>query len=43
MLNKIKRLWERYLADMAKENESQFGKGTLDCCKINSNDKRKQK
>lgn len=42
MLKKLKKLWNRYLEELAKENESQFGKGTLDCCKLNKNNKEKQ-
>lgn len=35
MLKKIKKVINNLLLDMAKENEQTFGKGSLDCCKIN--------
>ena len=40
MLKKIKKLINKFLDDIAKENEKQFGnKGQLDCCKLNSSKK----
>lgn len=35
MIKKLKNLIKNYLLDMAKENEETYGKGSLDCCKLN--------
>jgi hypothetical protein len=35
MLKKIKNAINKYLEDMAKENQKTFGKGRMDCCEIN--------
>ncbi len=40
MFDKIKKTVVKYLNDIAKENEKQFGKEKLDCCKLNGNQKR---
>lgn len=35
VLKRIKRAIINFLRKMAKENEKNFGKGTLDCCQLN--------
>ncbi len=40
MFKKIKRAINKFLNDIAKENEKQFGKEKMDCCKLNANQKR---
>lgn len=40
MLKKVKNAINKFLNDIAKENEKQFGKEKMDCCKLNSNQKR---
>lgn len=40
MFKKAKKLINSYLIKIAKQNNSQFGKGPMDCCKLNRNDKR---
>lgn len=41
MFKKLKKLLNKFLDDIARENEKQFGsKGQLDCCKLNSTNKK---
>jgi hypothetical protein len=40
MIIRIKKAISRFLEDIAKENEKQFGKEKLDCCKLNGKQKR---
>jgi len=35
VLKRIKKAIRNFLEKLAKENESSFGKGTLDCCQLN--------
>lgn len=35
MLKKFKKAINKFLENLAKENEKSFGKGTLDCCQLN--------
>lgn len=35
MFKKIKKAIQKYLADMAKENEKLYGKERMDCCNLN--------
>lgn len=37
MFKKMKKSIKKFLDDMAKENQKVYGKGGLDCCKINRN------
>lgn len=39
---RIKRAINRYLEDMAKENQKEFGAGKLDCCQLNRQNNSKQ-
>lgn len=40
MLGKVKKAIQKFLQDMAKENEELYGKERMDCCKLNSTKKR---
>lgn len=35
MLKKIKKAINKYLEELAKENQKEFGKERMDCCNIN--------
>ncbi len=35
MFKKIKKAINKYLEEMAKENQKEFGKGRMDCCELN--------
>ncbi|ROR30461.1 hypothetical protein EDD66_102112 [Mobilisporobacter senegalensis] len=37
MFQKMKKVIEKFLEDLARENQKVYGKGGLDCCKINRN------
>lgn len=40
MFKKIKKVINKFLQDMAKENEELYGKERMDCCKLNKMNKR---
>lgn len=39
MFKKLKNVIRNYLNKVAKENEELYGKGRMDCCKLNSQKK----
>lgn len=40
MFERFKKAVVKFLDDIAKENEKQFGKEKMDCCKLNAKQKR---
>ncbi|WP_416386202.1 LDCC motif putative metal-binding protein [Anaerocolumna cellulosilytica] len=40
LLEKLKKAIQKFLLDMAKENEELYGKERMDCCKLNRIKKR---
>ncbi len=43
VLNSISRKWKNYLDRLAKVNEDLYGKGRLDCCDLNRENKYERK
>lgn len=44
MFKRIKEAFNRFLEDLAKENQKSFGTGKMDCCNLNrSNNEEKRK
>ncbi|WP_276326320.1 LDCC motif putative metal-binding protein [Anaerocolumna aminovalerica] len=39
MFKRIKQAINKYLQDMARENEKLYGKERMDCCKLNKSKK----
>jgi hypothetical protein len=40
MFKWMKKVFYKFIADIAKENEKQFGREKMDCCKLNAKQKR---
>ncbi len=39
IIEKIKKGYRNYINKLAKNNEKEFGKGSLDCCELNKKGK----
>ena len=42
MLHKLTQAWKRFLARLARQNQSAFGSAPLDCCRVGRENKQKK-